>query len=304
MLESDNTTTSELRERAINLGGELYTLEMNLTHEFSTSPILIRNVTLDNGALMYIYLSFFCIEVILSLPINFYVLWFICTGKGSGIVVEFFSLNLAVCEILFCLGCLLFIAVIRFPTLLSGTLFILALAISGRALINCAICIERYLAVLHPVSFLRYKPLRYRLVCSAAIWVMVLVMSLFCIFAFHANNNIFVFLYFYTPLYVLIFFVTSICSLAIFRALKSPRPGEKGKEREESNHMKKKAIRFILVITVMTFFQYAPGSFAGFLCRTLSAADFGLLWCVVTIVAMSASHVSPLLYIYRVKKKF
>ncbi|KAJ8397590.1 hypothetical protein AAFF_G00438660 [Aldrovandia affinis] len=33
------------------------------------------------------------------------------------------------------------------------------------SLFQCCICVERYLAVLHPLTFLRYRPLRYRVGC-------------------------------------------------------------------------------------------------------------------------------------------
>ncbi|CAL8276660.1 unnamed protein product [Boreogadus saida] len=36
----------------------------------------------------------------------------------------------------------------------------------GRALFQCGICVERYLAVVQPLTFIRFKPLRFRVVCS------------------------------------------------------------------------------------------------------------------------------------------
>ncbi|XP_046731182.1 uncharacterized protein LOC124402280 isoform X4 [Silurus meridionalis] len=36
----------------------------------------------------------------------------------------------------------------------------------SRPLFQCCVCVERYVAVIHPVIFLKYKPLRYRITCA------------------------------------------------------------------------------------------------------------------------------------------
>lgn len=272
---------------------------MNITYEPSSLPNAISNVTLQRSLSSYIYLSGYSINAVLGLPINFYVLWLICTGKGSGIAAEFFSLNLSVCEILFCLGSVAFLPVSKYPKLYYVACFIVALPNAGRPLINCLICFERYVAVLYPVTFLKYKPLRYRLACCAVVWMTTLG---YAVYSLHVLTlqNMFMFVCAYLPLYFLLLFVKLFCSLAILKALKYPGPGEKGKEREEANHMKKKAITVILIITVAMFFQYTPVFFVGILYRTLSVDEFDLLWCIGVVIFLLLGYVYPFLYIYRV----
>lgn len=274
---------------------------MNFTQELSTSPNPVSNSTNYLPVSSYIYLAVYSMNVIMGLPIQSYVLWLICTGKGSGIVAEFFSLNLTVCEIIFCLGSALFIAALKFPTLLSGSFFIIAQPSTARPLINCVICIERYLAVLRPVSYLKYKPLRYKLACSAVIWMMVLGFALFCRFIL-LSNNMYMFLCVYLPLYSVLLFIKLFCSLAIFIALKDSGPGEKGKEREEANHIKKKAMTVILIISATMFVQYTPIYLIGIFYKTLSVAQFDLYWCIGVVISMMMAYVSPFLYINRVRK--
>ncbi len=43
------------------------------------------------------------ITVLLGFPTNSYVIWLTVTGTGNGLAAEFFSLNLAVCEIFVCM---------------------------------------------------------------------------------------------------------------------------------------------------------------------------------------------------------
>lgn len=273
---------------------------MNLTHELSTSPNSASNSTNYTPVTTYIYYVAYSINIILGLPVHSYVLWLICSGKGSGIVPEFFSLNLTVCEILFSLGSAVFIAAMKFPTLVHIIFFFVAQPSTARPLINCVICIERYLAVLYPVTFLRYKPLRYRLACSAVIWVTVLALAMFCRFIL-LSNNMYVFLCVYLPLYSVLLFIKSFCSIAIFRALNVSGPGEKGNEHEEANHIKRKAMTVILIITAAMFIQYTPIYLIGIFYRTLSAAQFQLYWCIGTVIAMIMAYVSPLLYIHRIR---
>ncbi|KAI4897880.1 hypothetical protein NFI96_029586 [Prochilodus magdalenae] len=49
--------------------------------------------------------------------------------------------------------------------------FLLGTFFSSRCVFPCCVCLERYLAVVHPVTFLRYKPLRYRVACSVMAWM-------------------------------------------------------------------------------------------------------------------------------------
>ncbi len=61
--------------------------------------------------------------------------------------------------------------VIRFRELRASLSLAMGLTITGRPLFQCLMCAERYLAVVHPVIFLKYKPLRYRVICSTAVWI-------------------------------------------------------------------------------------------------------------------------------------
>ncbi len=113
--------------------------------------------------------------------------------------------------------------------------------------------------MVHPVTFLKYKPLRYKLVCSAVVWCMVLGSCLFSMFT--GNTHVHVYRGGILLQFLLFFSVNLFCCLAVLITLKKPGPGERGREREEENHMKRRAFYLILITTVTMVFMYAPCDF-------------------------------------------
>ncbi|ROL50003.1 SCAN domain-containing protein 3 [Anabarilius grahami] len=153
-----------------------------------------------------------CITVLLGLPVNTYVIWLVVTGTGNGIAAEFFTLNLSICEMFFCMESLLIILSYKFDILWTAVYFLDGVATTSRPLFQCLICVERYLAVVHPVTFLKFKPLRYR--------------------------------------FLLFLSIQLFCCVAVLRALKQSGPGERRRKREEENHIKRRAFYLLLITTV------------------------------------------------------
>ncbi len=127
----------------------------------------------ENTPVTVLKISLLSFSFLFGLPTHCYVIWLIVTGTGSG-VASFFVLNLSVCEIIFSL--LIFVQRMLFPSLQNQVFLVILKFSTGdivtiRPLFQCLICVERYLAVVHPVTFLKYKPLRYRVICSTAVWI-------------------------------------------------------------------------------------------------------------------------------------
>lgn len=107
------------------------------------------------------------------------------------------------------------------------------------------------MAVVHPVSFLRLKPLRCKLAFSAAAWVFILVFSAFYTLNDKMKRYVFV------SKCVLYISPMLFCYFSVLRALKKPGPGE-GK-RERSDAMKQRAfinIEVIMVSFVATYLAW------------------------------------------------
>ncbi len=169
--------------------------------------------------------------------------------------------------------------------------------LTGRPLFQCLICVERYLAVVHPFTFLKYKPLRYKVICCTAAWIHILGSCLCLMIA--SQFKIHTYIYFYLIYFLLFLFIQLFCLVAVLRALKQSGPGERGREREEENHMKRRALYLILITTVTMSVIYVPFIFSGF--------SFILMqWFIVDLFSFGmlcfilAGFVQPVLYLHRV----
>ncbi len=152
---------------------------------------------------------------------------------------------------------------IRVPEVYSFSAFTVGFYITGRSLIQCLICVECYLAVIHPVTFLKYKPFRYKLLFSAAVWITALSSCLFSMFT--AFKHINVYMCCLLLQFVLFLSVNLFCCVSVLWALQKPGPGERGKDRKKENHMKRRAFYLILITTVTMFIMFVPVIIGGFL---------------------------------------
>ncbi|XP_042603778.1 somatostatin receptor type 5-like [Cyprinus carpio] len=221
------------------------------------------------------------LSFLVGLPIHSFVLWLIVTGTESGVASVFFKLNLSVCEICICVESLIFILSFWFSNLTKLICFLIGLAVTGRPLFQCLICAECYLAVVHPVTFLKYKPLRYRVICSAAAWIIILGSCLFSVFI---SPYTITHTWFFSVQFLLFLSIQLFCFVAVLRALKQSGPGQRGREREEENHMKRRAFHFILICTVNTVIIYVPFTISGFF-TILTKQNIRALWVKVLEVA-------------------
>ncbi|XP_067280758.1 chemokine XC receptor 1-like [Pseudorasbora parva] len=195
-------------------------------------------------------------------PTHSYVLWLIIKGTGNGVASEFFILNLSVCEIASCLNIFVYALDFWFSRFTTLRYFIIGLFITGRPLFQCLMCVERYLAVVHPVTFLKYKPLRYRVICCTAAWIITLGSCLCCMFTL-VSCNFYIYICCFSIQFLLFIFIQLFFLVAVLRALKQSGPGERGREREEENHMKRRAFYLILITTMSMIIIYMPFAFSG-----------------------------------------
>jgi len=101
-------------------------------------------------------------------------------------------------------------------------LFLIGLSITGHPMFQSLICVERYLAVVHPVTFLKFKPLRYRVICCTAVWIITLGSCIFFMFLLNIIKETWFFSTFLIFFSIQLFFI-----VAVLRALKQSGQGER-----------------------------------------------------------------------------
>ncbi|XP_056587674.1 G-protein coupled receptor 4-like [Triplophysa dalaica] len=272
----------------------------NSTAIFTTSEVFSDSMTPFIGLIEILQICVYSFGLLFGLPTQFYVVWLIVKESGTILPSEFFSLNLSVCEIVNFLNCLLFMLSVLFSSFIKIAHSLSGLGITGRPLFECLICVERYLAVVHPVTFLKYKPLRYRLICSTAAWIISLGSCSATRFL-GGTQNFTGHSWFFSVQFVVFLSVQLFCCLAVLRALKQSGPGERGREREEENHMKRRAFNLILIITVNMIIINVPMIVSGVI-TIFMQQNIPALWIPSNICYVLAGFVHPALYLYRAGK--
>ncbi|KAM7419142.1 hypothetical protein PAMA_016320 [Pampus argenteus] len=221
-------------------------------------PTKMSNTTLGNCSLVPFYDDLInsdvtvipnLVSMILRLPVSIYILKLIVSRHL--IISEFYTFNEEIFEIFICLFDSLRVLAYVFSdtSVMKSKQFFLGFVVTGRPWALTLICVDRYLAVVKPVTFLRFKPLRYKLTLSGIIWLGTLVScsgNMLVSFGFH---------YVSVAQIILNCVVNLYCAIATLLALKQPVPGEGVKQM---CNMKLKAFRIILIMTVSFIIVYVP----------------------------------------------
>ncbi|XDV38339.1 hypothetical protein PO909_007778 [Leuciscus waleckii] len=272
----------------------------NSTVNFTTPETSTNSTTQSIGLKDLMLTCVHSFNFLFGLPTNSYVIWLIITGAGSGVASEFFILNLSMCEIGTCLSCLVSTLTIYFSSLSLLMLFLQGLILTGRPLFQCLMCVERYLAVVHPVTFLKFKPLRYRVICCTAAWIITLC-SCLCGMFILVSFDFYIYVCINSLQFLLFVSIQLFCLVAVLRALKQSGPGERGREKEEKNHMKRRAFYLILISTVSMAFIYVPFTITGFYI-ILTQQNNPAYWTPGLVCYVLAGFVQPVLYLHRTGK--
>ena len=158
---------------------------------------------------------------------------------------DVFIYHLVVMELVAVLGCFLCIVGIW----VNSNIFMVGFYFCyfswyGEALFHILTCVERYLAVVHPITYLSLRSergIRIRNICIGCVWLFSIACtsSILSKLAFTTFGFIFVL----SPVLVI-----SFCSVSILYILIRPGPGDKPGSMGSSNQSKMKAFYIIMVI--------------------------------------------------------
>lgn len=241
-------------------------------------------------------------NLLFGLPTNGYVLWLIVRGRQEKIASDFIPLNQIVVEILLCLTSILYFLDLNLPlNPITQLFFFLSIVfLVMRPLVQSYICLEQYLATVHPVVFLRCKPLRYKVAGCCVSWLIGITLAVAGI----ASNSLNKFFLMIAALYVFLFLLMTFCCFSVLRALKRPGPGEGQRDQHRGNSMKKKAFKIILVNLVYTTMSQLPMVVVSCFMGKIPYPLFNTLKSVNICIFVITGFVPAMLYLYRVGKLY
>ncbi|XP_048035133.1 mu-type opioid receptor-like [Megalobrama amblycephala] len=238
------------------------------------------------------------INLVLGLPANCYILWLSVKEMIQGQSTEIFVFNAALVEVFFCSSYVFAIkqyffncADCRFGTYLPALVLLV-----GRPLFQSCICVERYIAVLHPVTFLKFKPMKYRIAISVTGWILTISSSLI------VSLNIIELHSLVLPELLFFFSIKAFSCLMVLKALKRPGPSDDFKRKDGVNQDKLKAFRIIRIVWASAVFMYGPMIISLVLYYILDLKTFLLSWSGASCFGLMSGFVQPFLYLKRVGK--
>ncbi|XP_077354157.1 proteinase-activated receptor 3 [Festucalex cinctus] len=245
-------------------------------------------------AVLIWYLGLQFVNMFLGIPANIMVLWLIRKNKGDSSTSDIFILHLAVLDVLFCLIPPLELANIVFLTT-SSTWYVLrffyGMKDSSPLFLSC-ICLDRYVAVVHPITFTELKDRQHRAGLAMLVWLVTLAYA-----AAKCVGRIVNFEKVFTAMILAAFAFMVFCNIAILWALRQSGPG-----RDEMHPVKKRAFKTVLIILVIIVFNYFP-PVALFPFQHYFSPD--VFRCYIHYVAFGlmdfSSSIQPLLYLSKGK---
>uniref|UniRef100_A0A096MC65 G-protein coupled receptors family 1 profile domain-containing protein n=1 Tax=Poecilia formosa TaxID=48698 RepID=A0A096MC65_POEFO len=251
-----------------------------------------------------IFLTFIIATVCLHLPLSVFILhqWKkrSCSSSAPTSHSDCFTFHLASMELVGVLGYVLTfctICQVEMPGLLEAGVLLSTYKWFGEVLFHILMCTERYLAVVHPIVYLKLRNGRWigiRNVVLGFIWLLCLLGKASLLICTYSVK--------YWPVFFAIIYsviiVVSFCNLSVLGALMHPGPGEQDGGRERADQSKQRAFYTILAILGTLVLRFAWGLF--WTVVYLSEGDTDCVTMTIDVwFNLPSSLVLPLLFVHR-----
>lgn len=180
--------------------------------------------------------------------------------------------------------------------------FILYISSTGQTLFHLLACVERYLAIVHPVTYVGLKQrggVRLRNAFIGCVWLLgfgsVVVMAINWMYYVLANLLLLIF----------VLVIVFSCSLLVIRALTHPRPGNVGGNKELVGRSKQKAmiaIVLILLALAIRFLSSMVVQVLHFYVNGQASMDLLSLMWISMLLSLPSRLVLPLLFLQKAEK--
>lgn len=217
----------------------------------ATFTELMTHCHIQNGKFVWLAVKIFIL--VMSLPANAGLLWMLLNKKRAMTPSEVLGVNVSIMGILYCL-CLpldIYTSLHEISeTAHSVREALFTLNICGCPLLLTFMCLERCLAAVLPVTYIRLGRWEYRAVLCGCAWILTLAMGLLIYFLGFVTMTL--------PLSVtisLLFLVMLLCLLGIVWVLVQNGPGESS---GASVPLKRRALKNVLAVMVPSTVAYSP----------------------------------------------
>lgn len=281
---------------AVNNTMDLSNCTFRFKRNFSDDPFYECMDSYPGNILTTVSLLF---NTILFLPVNCWILWLVRRTAGVA-SSDFVILNQSVAEIINGVSLITFVlgALLNKKALILISIFLCSTFLVGRPLFQTVFCVERYLAVVHPLVYLKYtKNPKMKLPLVVLVWLIILVLGFYIVNSYPKMP-----VRFAMGLFLAMLVVFSSCSVMILRVLKRPKPGHG--EKEGAHQQKRKAFVAVTVILFTLVFGYGTVAWVIVLRDQLPYHTYCLVLGFSWWTLLPSAAVQPYLYLTKAHKVF
>lgn len=246
------------------------------------------------------FLFMLCTYVLFFLPLTIFIIYLglqrCCTQSTVAAPMDVFTYNILVMETTGMLGCCLYVfSDTPQMTVVAGYFF--NMIIPGQTFLHMLTCLERYIAVVHPVLYLNLrKSVGVRNGTIGLIWVSgVGWVGLTGLCSPYVSTIAYVF-FMALSLVVVAFF-----SFFVVYTLIQPGPGERGGDRERVAQSKRRAVHTIMVITGALSLRFIGQMICVLISIFMVMSDRGrcIMFVAGLFFCVPSSYILPLLFLHR-----
>ncbi len=190
----------------------------------------------------------------------------------------------------------------KISQMISVGIFAFSVNVTGLMFFHILTCVERYLAVVHPITYLSLrtaKGIRIRNITIGCVWLICFAASGLTWVKDKFSITI---IYFFDMCIAIT--AVSFCSLSVLCVLIRPGPGDGGGDRQRVDKSKLRAFYTIMVILGVLLFRFGGNMLALALVNLtlFEETESCVMWLVVPWSALPSSLALPLLFLQRAGK--
>ena len=217
---------------------------------------------------------------------------------------DLFTYNMVVIELMNILGFILCCCAVftDLPKMMIPGVFLLSVNLLGQMYFHILTCVERYLAVVHPVTYLGLRKasgIRIRNITIGCVWLLCFAGT--GLLAIEENMSLSII---YFCLKALSLILVSFCSLSVLFVLIRPGPGEGGGSRQQVHQSKLRAFYTIMAILGVLLLRFGGNILTTALYTSphLGEVERCGIWLCNVWICLPSSLVLPLLFLHRAGK--